>query len=69
MTMHIPAMYPLRPITVEGGKRVGVTEIQWRGWLISAGAVLASVSGSMLDALLLWKQNAEKRFDGVEDCS
>ena len=25
-------------------------------------------NGSILDAFMLWKQNVDKRFDGIDDC-
>ena len=69
MIVHLPQDYPLRHVTVEGGQRYGVSETQWRSWLLSAQTIMASPNGSLLDALLMWKQSIEKRFAGVEPCA
>ena len=69
MIVHLPPEYPLKLVSVEGGRRTGVSEAQWRSWLLSAQMIMASPSGSLLDAVLMWKQNIEKRFSGVEPCA
>ena len=69
MIVHLPQEYPLKLVSVEGGRRTGVSEAQWRSWLLSAQMIMASPSGSLLDAVLMWKQNIEKRFSGVEPCA
>eukprot|EP00054_Salpingoeca_dolichothecata_P022244 m.145265 g.145265 ORF g.145265 m.145265 type:complete len:137 (-) comp24272_c0_seq2:38-448(-) len=50
-------------------KRVGVSSSQWRNWLLQMITFLSNQNGSVLDAVLMWKQNIDKRFEGVEDCT
>ncbi|RKP18497.1 E3 ubiquitin-protein ligase listerin-like protein, partial [Rozella allomycis CSF55] len=66
--VNIPLIYPLRQVTVEGGKRAGVNEGKWRQWLLVSQTAITSQNLSILDALLLWKNNADKRFEGIDDC-
>lgn len=30
---------------------------------------MANQNGSILDSLLLWRRNVEKRFEGIEECA
>lgn len=34
LVIQLPANYPLGSITVEGGRKVGVTANQWRNWML-----------------------------------
>ena len=34
LVVQLPSNYPLGNITVEGGKKVGVTTSQWRNWML-----------------------------------
>ena len=34
LVVQLPANYPLGNITVEGGRKVGVTTGQWRTWML-----------------------------------
>ncbi len=36
--------------------------------LLAAEPCWPPQNGSLLDSILLWKSNIDKRFDGVEDC-
>lgn len=68
MVIRVPASYPLRSVEVECTKRIGITEDRWRRWVLQIIKVTASQDGSLLDAVLLWKQNVDKEFEGVEPC-
>ncbi|RWS10947.1 RNF160 protein-like protein, partial [Dinothrombium tinctorium] len=68
LTIQFPLNYPLSPVTIDSGKRVGVTSSQWRTWLLQLTTFLTHQNGSIIDALLLWKKNIDKRFEGVEEC-
>lgn len=48
--------------------QVGISESRLRKWLLSISAFLRSRNGSLLDAIALWKANAEREFDGAEEC-
>jgi len=69
MCIKFPLSFPLRPVVVEGGNRVGVTESQWRRWLLSMTTVIASQNGTIIEALQMWKQDADKMFEGIEECA
>jgi hypothetical protein len=68
MVIRVPAAYPLRCVEVECTKRIGIAEDRWRRWVLQIIRVTSSQDGSLLDAVLLWKQNIDKEFEGVEPC-
>ncbi|RHY26704.1 hypothetical protein DYB32_007358 [Aphanomyces invadans] len=68
MVIRVPASYPLRSVEVECTKRIGISEERWRRWVLQILKVTTSQDGSLLDAVLLWKSNVDKEFDGVEPC-
>eukprot|EP00039_Didymoeca_costata_P009416 m.124628 g.124628 ORF g.124628 m.124628 type:complete len:1753 (-) comp14477_c0_seq4:842-6100(-) len=68
LIVRLPAAHPLQPVEVECPTRVGVSSQQWRTWLLQMVTYLSNQNGSILDAFLLWKENVEKKFEGVEDC-
>ncbi|KAF3840790.1 hypothetical protein F7725_006652 [Dissostichus mawsoni] len=55
-------------ITVESGRRVGVAVQQWRNWMLQLSTYLTHQNGSIMEGLALWKNNVDKRFEGIEDC-
>lgn len=68
--IRFPILYPLLPVIVQGGHRIGVSESVWRKWLFSSQALLSSQHGSsLLDGLMLWEQNTRKRFEGSSECA
>lgn len=68
MVIRVPAAYPLRCVEVECTKRIGIAEDRWRRWVLQIIKVTSSQDGSLLDAVLLWKKNVDKEFEGVEPC-
>ncbi|XP_068931164.1 E3 ubiquitin-protein ligase listerin isoform X1 [Petaurus breviceps papuanus] len=68
LIIQLPLNYPLGSITVESGKRVGVAVQQWRNWMLQLSTYLTHQNGSIMEGLALWKNNVDKRFEGVEDC-
>ncbi|GAM27077.1 hypothetical protein SAMD00019534_102520 [Acytostelium subglobosum LB1] len=68
LSLQIPDAYPLRVLQVEFSKRIGVTEMQWRKWLLSMTSLLLTQDGSILDVCLLWKSSLDKHFQGVDLC-
>jgi len=68
MIISLPPSYPLRNATVNCTQKMGVAESQWRKWILSMTTLMATQDGSILDAILLWKSNLEKHFDGIEPC-
>lgn len=41
--LTIPPQFPLRHVTVDGGRRAGVSEGKWRHWLLSTSAAIHQV--------------------------
>ncbi|KAK9968251.1 hypothetical protein ABG768_002585 [Culter alburnus] len=68
LVIQLPQNYPLGSISVESGRRVGVSVQQWRNWMLQLSTYLTHQNGSILEGLSLWKNNVDKRFEGVEDC-
>ncbi|KDO23636.1 hypothetical protein SPRG_11082 [Saprolegnia parasitica CBS 223.65] len=68
MVIRVPASYPLRSVEVECTKRIGISEERWRRWVLQIIKVTSSQDGSLLDAVLLWKTNVDREFDGVDPC-
>ncbi|CEG42089.1 e3 ubiquitin-protein ligase partial [Plasmopara halstedii] len=68
MVLRVPSSYPLRCVEVECTKRIGIPEDRWRRWVLQIIRVTSSRDGSLLDAVLLWKHNVDKEFEGVEPC-
>nr|XP_010588638.1 E3 ubiquitin-protein ligase listerin isoform X1 [Loxodonta africana] len=68
LIIQLPSNYPLGSVTVESGKRVGVAVQQWRNWMLQLSTYLTHQNGSIMEGLALWKNNVDKRFEGVEDC-
>lgn len=66
--LQVPSSFPLEPITVTGGKRLGISETKWRSWILSCQTVFKSDSINILDGLLHWKRNVEKSLEGMEPC-
>lgn len=68
LTIKLPVNYPLGPVQIDGGKRVGVTDLKWRGWLLRLTTFLAHQNGPILDGIDLWRKNIDNRFEGIEKC-
>lgn len=69
LTIKLPINYPLGPVQIDGGKRVGVTDNKWRSWLLQLTTFLSHQNGPILDGIDLWKKNIDKRFEGIEKCT
>lgn len=68
VAIRIPSSFPLRNAEVDCKRTLGISEKRWRFWSLQIMQMLNNQDGSILDALLLWKQNVDKEFDGVEPC-
>ncbi|KAI3632309.1 hypothetical protein MIR68_009415 [Amoeboaphelidium protococcarum] len=69
MVIEIPPIYPIAQVKLNGVTRVGITEERWRRWLLNVNTVMSSQNGSLLDGLMVFKNEADKHFSGVEDCA
>lgn len=68
LTIKLPINYPLGSVQIDGGKRVGVTDLKWRSWLLQLTTFLSHQNGPILDGIDLWRKNIDKRFEGIEKC-
>ena len=69
MLLKVPPNFPLRNVEVDANKTIGVTEKRYRRWALQIMRMLnTEEGGSILDALMLWKQNVDKEYEGVEPC-
>ncbi|KAE8225708.1 hypothetical protein CF319_g1581 [Tilletia indica] len=65
--IRLPPDYPLHGAEIRDIKRVGgVSEGQWRAWLLAVQQLISSRNGLVFDALMLFKKNAEAKFSGFE---
>jgi hypothetical protein len=42
LIVHVPSCFPLKKLRIVGGRRVGVTEAQWRQWILSSHSLIAA---------------------------
>jgi hypothetical protein len=69
LLITLPANVPLGAVSVTGDeRRLGVQKTQWRNWMLQLTMFLTYQNGSVVDGLMLWKRNVDKRFEGVDDC-
>lgn len=68
LEVRVPDCYPLKAPEVECTQNVGLSESVLRKWLLQITAYLKSSNGSICSALVMWKENIEKQFEGVEEC-
>lgn len=68
LVLKLAENHPLAPVSVECGKRVAVSNAEWRQWMLQLTRFLTCQNGTIVDGLLLWKKNVDKQFDGVEEC-
>eukprot|EP00934_Nitzschia_sp_Nitz4_P003392 Nitzschia sp. Nitz4//scaffold11_size288233//268075//273153//NITZ4_000823-RA/size288233-processed-gene-0.255-mRNA-1//-1//CDS//3329534221//3382//frame0 len=66
--IQLPTAFPFRSAEVDCSKTLGVPEARWRRWALQITQMLNHQGGTLKDALLLWKENVEKEFEGVEPC-
>lgn len=69
MVIKIPSNFPLESVVVEGPKKVGLKENEWKAWLLSSQRVISLTNGSVLEAIELFKKNVNLHFSGFEDCA
>ncbi|KAK9450689.1 uncharacterized protein V1518DRAFT_447605 [Limtongia smithiae] len=69
MIVRLPHNFPLHDVQVDGVKRVGVREKQWRAWLLASQHVISSKNGNIIDALTLFQRNVNLHFEGVTECA
>ncbi|EFC45004.1 zf-C3HC4 domain-containing protein [Naegleria gruberi] len=70
LTIKIPDLYPLKPLQIESNEHSAVDENKYRKWILKMTTMLFSqvTSNGVSDVLVLWKENLDKHFQGVEPC-
>ena len=66
--IQLPSVFPLRSAEVDCSKTLGVPQARWKRWSLQITQMLNNQGGTLQDALLLWKDNVDKEFEGVEPC-
>ncbi|KAG8852759.1 hypothetical protein FRB91_005987 [Serendipita sp. 411] len=69
MGVKLPSEYPLRNVEVKDGRRVGVPETKWRGWLFAVQQLVGTQNGHVVDALGMFKKNVSLHFEGQVECA
>ena len=68
LIIHLPINHPLGVIEVSSVRRIGVSENEWRNWLLQLTTYLTHQNGTIIQSLQIWKKNVDKKFSGVEEC-
>ncbi|PRP77660.1 hypothetical protein PROFUN_00521 [Planoprotostelium fungivorum] len=68
ISIQFPPSFPLRSAEVGVPERSGVSESQYRRWILSMITLLSMKDSPVLDAILLWKSSLDRHFEGVEVC-
>jgi hypothetical protein len=66
--ISLPAAFPFRSAVVDCSKTLGVPQSRWKRWNLQITLMLNNQGGTLQDALMLWKDNVDKEFEGVEPC-
>ncbi|PUU79929.1 hypothetical protein B9Z19DRAFT_976980 [Tuber borchii] len=69
MRVRIPPTFPLRQVEVEGARRVGLTEKDFRKMQLASQTVINFQSASIIDGLTLFRKNLALHFEGVAECA
>lgn len=69
MVIKISNNFPLNNVVVEGSKRLGLTENEWKAWLLSSQRVISLTNGSIIEAIEIFKKNVDLHFSGFEECA
>ncbi|CUS15547.1 unnamed protein product [Tuber aestivum] len=67
--VRIPPTFPLRQVEVEGVRRVGLTEKDFRKMQLASQTVINFQSASIIDGLTLFRKNMALHFEGVAECA
>lgn len=66
--IKLPVTYPLKNVEVTCTSKIGISEGKWQRWLLQIMQLLSIQDGTLLDAVLIWKNNIEKELKGIEPC-
>jgi len=66
--IRLPSSFPLRNAEVDCSQTLGVSAKRWKLWSLQITLMLNNEGGTLQEALMLWKENVDKEFEGVEPC-
>jgi hypothetical protein len=72
LAIRWPSNFPLKPVPAEdlaSTRLGGISEGQRFRWLVMVSHLLNIQNASVVDVLWLWKQNLDRRFEGIEPCT
>lgn len=69
LVIRFPPAFPLKDLEIDGVRRIGVKEKQWRAWILASQAIACSSGGDACDAIELLKRNISLHFEGTEECA
>jgi len=69
LLVRLPSTFPLKPVEVEGLRRVGLNEQQFKRMQLASQAAVNFWSGSIIDALTLFSKNVKLHFQGITECA
>jgi hypothetical protein len=64
----LPSAFPFRNAEVDCTKTLGIPQKRQKHWSLQITLMLNSQGGTLQDALMLWKDNVDKEFEGLEPC-
>jgi hypothetical protein len=68
VVITLPSAFPLRSVEVDCSKTFGIPQNRWKRWSLQITMMLNNQGGTLKEALMLWKENVDKEFEGVEPC-
>ena len=68
VVIQLPDVFPLRNAEVDCSKTLGVPAKRWKLWSLQITMMLNNQGGTLQEALMLWKENVDQEFEGVEPC-
>lgn len=68
ITLKMDEEYPLSQVKIEHGKLAGISETQWRHWLMRLTTFINQRDGNIIQGIENWKRGLDKKFDGLDDC-
>jgi hypothetical protein len=69
LSIRLPPEFPLQQVEIKDVRKVGVTDSQWRAWVLAVQQVITNQNGLIADALNIFKRNVVLHFEGVEPCA
>lgn len=69
VAIRLPPSFPLNKPSVDGVARVGISEAQFASVIRVTQATMSQQSGSVVDALIIYKKNLDAYLGGIQECA